>query len=82
MECWFSCTQWGVGLEIDSNVKRGEVEKLVGELMSGEKGKEMRKNAMEWKRKAEEATGPRGSSLLNWRSWLKMYDCGHQNPSS
>ncbi|CAL2277743.1 unnamed protein product [Prunus armeniaca] len=63
--CWFSCTQWGVGLEIDSNVKRSEVEKLVRELLSDEKGKEMRKNAMEWKRKAEEATGPRGSSLLN-----------------
>lgn len=69
--CWFSCTQWGVGLEIDSNVKRSEVEKLVRELMSGEKGKEMRKNAMEWKRKAEEATGPRGSSLLNLEKLVK-----------
>ncbi|CAL8175184.1 unnamed protein product [Prunus armeniaca] len=69
--CWFSCTQWGVGLEIDSNVKRSEVEKLVRELMSGEKGKEMRKNAMEWKGKAEEATGPRGSSLLNLEKLVK-----------
>ncbi|KAI5313460.1 hypothetical protein L3X38_042636 [Prunus dulcis] len=69
--CWFFCTQWGVGLEIDSNVKRSEVEKLVRELMSGEKGKEMRKNAMEWKRKAEEATGPRGSSLLNLEKLVK-----------
>ncbi|XP_034197472.1 7-deoxyloganetin glucosyltransferase-like [Prunus dulcis] len=69
--CWFLCTQWGVGLEIDSNVKRSEVEKLVRELMSGEKGKEMRKNAMEWKRKAEEATGPRGSSLLNLEKLVK-----------
>ncbi|KAL9404445.1 hypothetical protein Peur_001417 [Populus x canadensis] len=54
--CRLACTdQWGIGMEIDNNVKRDEVEKLVRELMEGEKGKAMRKKAMEWKTKAEEA---------------------------
>ncbi|KAL7206020.1 hypothetical protein ACSBR2_018855 [Camellia fascicularis] len=46
------CGEWGIGLEIDSDVKREEVEKLVREVMEGEKGKEMKTNAMEWKKKA------------------------------
>lgn len=33
--------------------------------MDGEKGKKMRKNAMDWERKAEAATSPRGSSAIN-----------------
>ncbi|CAK9309230.1 unnamed protein product [Citrullus colocynthis] len=58
-------TEWGNGLEIGSDVKREEVEKLVRELMEGEKGKEMRKNSKEWKRKAEEACKFCGSSSTN-----------------
>ncbi|CAL5377703.1 unnamed protein product [Camellia sinensis] len=63
--CWYSCGEWGIGLEIDSDVKREEVEKLVRELMEGEKGKEMKRNAVEWKKKAEEAVGAGGSSSFN-----------------
>ncbi|XVE49532.1 hypothetical protein DITRI_Ditri01bG0090200 [Diplodiscus trichospermus] len=33
--CRFACTQWGIGMEIDNNVKSDEVEKLVRELMEG-----------------------------------------------
>ncbi|KAI8027118.1 UDP-glycosyltransferase 85A8 [Camellia lanceoleosa] len=33
--------------------------------MEGKKGKEMKRNAMEWKKKAEEAVGAGGSSSLN-----------------
>ncbi|KAB1206871.1 UDP-glycosyltransferase 85A3 [Morella rubra] len=62
--CRYFCTEWGIGMEIDNNVKRDEVEKLVGELMDGDKGKEMKK-VMEWKIKAEEAAKPRGSSYQN-----------------
>ncbi|GLT64728.1 hypothetical protein SLA2020_372020 [Shorea laevis] len=62
---WFACNEWGIGMEIDSNVKREDVEKLVRELMEGEKGRKMRKKAGEWKRKAEEATSPGGPSLLS-----------------
>ncbi|KAF8411201.1 hypothetical protein HHK36_003745 [Tetracentron sinense] len=63
--CRYTCKEWGIGMEIDNNVKREEVETLVRELMEGEKGKEMKKAAMEWKKIAEEATRPVGSSHLN-----------------
>ncbi|KAF5448478.1 hypothetical protein F2P56_029013 [Juglans regia] len=63
--CRLACVEWGIGMEIDCNVKRDEVEKLVRELMEGEKGKEMRKHAMKWKKMAEEAVGADGCSNLN-----------------
>ncbi|GMI90963.1 ARABIDOPSIS THALIANA UDP-GLUCOSYL TRANSFERASE 85A1 [Hibiscus trionum] len=64
--CWYSCTKWGVGMEIDNDVKRDEVESLVREIMEGEKGKEMKKKTLEWKKKAEESTvNPDGSSYKN-----------------
>ncbi|XP_023874816.1 7-deoxyloganetin glucosyltransferase [Quercus suber] len=63
--CRYCCTDWGIGMEIDNNVKRDEVENLVRELMDGEKGKEMKKKAMEWKTKAEDAVKPGGSSYQN-----------------
>ena len=63
--CRYCCTEWGIGMEIDNNVQRDEVEKLVRELMNGEKGKNMKKKVIEWKTKAEEATKPGGSSYQN-----------------
>ncbi|KAI3685994.1 hypothetical protein L1987_79663 [Smallanthus sonchifolius] len=64
--CWLSCTKWGVAMEIDGNVKRDEVERLVIELMAGEKGKVMRKNALNWKNKANAACSfPNGSSVID-----------------
>ncbi|KAK3423552.1 hypothetical protein EUGRSUZ_F00348 [Eucalyptus grandis] len=63
--CWYSCQEWGIGMEIDSNVKRNEVERQVKELMEGEKGKHMKRKAMKWKEMAREATRPSGSSFLN-----------------
>jgi len=52
-------------MEMDShNVTRAEVEKLVKELLEGEKGKEMKKKAIEWKKLAQEATHTNGSSFL------------------
>ncbi|KAK9286785.1 hypothetical protein L1049_015190 [Liquidambar formosana] len=68
--CRYSCTDWGIGMEIDNDVKRDEVEKLVRELMEGEGGKGMKKKAMEWKIKAEEATRPGGSSYRNLNKLL------------
>ncbi|XP_057525087.1 7-deoxyloganetin glucosyltransferase-like [Amaranthus tricolor] len=65
--CWFSFEKWGIGMEIDNEVRRYEVEKQVTELMEGEKGKEMSKNAMKWKNLAEEAIAtPNGSSYINF----------------
>ncbi|XP_023511391.1 7-deoxyloganetin glucosyltransferase-like [Cucurbita pepo subsp. pepo] len=53
--CRYCCTEWGIGMEIDSNVRRNDVEELVRELMDGEKGMKMKKNVMDLKSKAEEA---------------------------
>ncbi|CAN1834239.1 7-deoxyloganetin glucosyltransferase [Linum perenne] len=64
--CWFVCYKWGVGLEIDSDVKRDEIDKLVKELIDGEKGKEMKERALEWKKLAKDATQVEvGQSYLN-----------------
>ncbi|KAI3672850.1 hypothetical protein L6452_38950 [Arctium lappa] len=71
--CWMSCNKWGVSMEIDNNVLSDEVAKLVIELMNGEKGKEMRKNAINWKNKAEKACAfPYGSSMVNMEKMIHM----------
>ncbi|XP_073145370.1 7-deoxyloganetin glucosyltransferase-like isoform X2 [Henckelia pumila] len=65
--CRYSCVEWEIGMEMDKEVKRDEVEWLVREVMDGEKGKKMKEKALEWKRKAEEATAAgSGSSYLNF----------------
>ncbi|PKU70888.1 7-deoxyloganetin glucosyltransferase-like [Dendrobium catenatum] len=69
--CKYACMEWGVGLEIDNNVKRKEVEELIREMMAGEKkGKEIQKKAMEWKESAVKATGPDGASLVNFERMI------------
>ncbi|KAF7803730.1 7-deoxyloganetin glucosyltransferase-like [Senna tora] len=69
--CRYACTEWGIGIEIENDVKREEVEKLVIELMEGEKGKKMRQSALEWKKIAEEDTKPGGSSYMNLDKLIK-----------
>ncbi|KAL2537167.1 UDP-glycosyltransferase 85A1 [Forsythia ovata] len=56
INCRFSCKEWGVGLEIDNNVNRNEVENIVRGLIDGDKGEQMKIKAIEWKNKAKEAT--------------------------
>ena len=69
--CWYSVEKWGIGMEINNNVRREEVERQVRELVEGEKGKEMRKNAMGWKKLAKEATArPDGSSYVNFEKLI------------
>ncbi|KAJ0974985.1 hypothetical protein J5N97_016950 [Dioscorea zingiberensis] len=64
--CRYLSSEWGIGMEIDSNVQRDEVEGLIRELMDGEKGKEMKTKAMGWKKHAEKAACCEGgSSLIN-----------------
>ncbi|XP_075642724.1 7-deoxyloganetin glucosyltransferase-like [Castanea sativa] len=63
--CRYCCVEWGIAMEVDNNVQRDEVEKLVRELIDGEKGKEIKKNVMEWKTKAKDSTKPGGSSYQN-----------------
>ncbi|KAI3686082.1 hypothetical protein L1987_79752 [Smallanthus sonchifolius] len=71
--CWWSCNKWGVAMEIDNNVKSDEVSKLVTELMKGGKGKEIRKNVIDLKNKAEEACNSlSGSSMANLEKLVQL----------
>nr|QAV53747.1 UGT85A68 [Fagopyrum tataricum] len=64
--CWYSCNVWGIGMEIDEDVKRDAVEKQVRELMDGEQGKKMKRRSMEWKSLAEATVSKhKEQSLLN-----------------
>ncbi|KAJ6836752.1 7-deoxyloganetin glucosyltransferase-like [Iris pallida] len=69
--CRYLCDEWGMGLEIGEDVRRGEVEEKIRELMGGEKGVEMRKNAIKWKESACRAAGPGGKSSLHLERLLK-----------
>ncbi|KAM3197125.1 hypothetical protein ACQJBY_072669 [Aegilops geniculata] len=64
--CRYQCNEWGVGMEIDNNVQREAVAGLITELMDGEKGKQMRKWAEEWREKAIMAAKPGGSTHRNF----------------
>ncbi|CAK9147693.1 unnamed protein product [Ilex paraguariensis] len=64
--CRYTCKVWGIGVEIDPTVKREQVAEAIKELMEGEKGKEMKKEALQWKQKAENATRQGGSSYDNF----------------
>ncbi|XP_028789940.1 7-deoxyloganetin glucosyltransferase [Neltuma alba] len=63
--CRYACTEWGIGIEIDNNVKREVVERLVNELIEGDKGKEMRQKVLEWQKISKEATKSGGSSCIS-----------------
>lgn len=61
--CRYLCREWGVGVEIEGEVKRDKVEAIVREVMEGKRGREMRVSAREWKERAMRAVGIGGSSL-------------------
>ncbi|KAI9120727.1 hypothetical protein K1719_007760 [Acacia pycnantha] len=55
--CRYACKYLGIGVEIDNNVKREEVEKVVNELMDGETGgSEWKEKAANWKRNFNKST--------------------------
>lgn len=64
--CRYSCVEWEIGMEIDTDVKREEVESQVREMMDGKKGEMMKSKILEWKKKAEEAVAVGGSSYCNF----------------
>ncbi|KAL6196662.1 hypothetical protein ACLB2K_032276 [Fragaria x ananassa] len=68
----YSCCEWGIGMEIDTDVKRDNVEKLVKELMEGDKGEKMRSKCLEWKKLAEEATAPHATLPPESESEIKV----------
>lgn len=61
VSCKYACTTWGVGL-----VSRERVAELVQEMLEGDKGKELRNKAVEWKKKAEIVVDPGGSSFRDF----------------
>ncbi|RZC11532.1 LINE-1 reverse transcriptase-like [Glycine soja] len=69
--CRYICKEWEIRIEIDTNVKREEVEKLVNDFMAGEKGNKMRQKIVELKKKAKEATTPSGCSFMNLGKFIK-----------
>nr|GME10503.1 7-deoxyloganetin glucosyltransferase-like [Ipomoea batatas] len=65
--CWYCCTELGVGMEIDSNGDRNVIGDLVREMMGGERGKEMKEKVMKPKKLAEAVVAsPAGPSYLNF----------------
>ncbi|XP_066349108.1 (R)-mandelonitrile beta-glucosyltransferase-like [Miscanthus floridulus] len=62
--CRYKCTEWGVRVEIGHDVRR-EAGVTIREAMGGEKGKEMRRRAVEWRETAVRATQPGGRSYAN-----------------
>ncbi|KAG5023109.1 hypothetical protein JHK85_019451 [Glycine max] len=69
--CRYICNEWEIRIGIDTNVKGEEVEKLMNDLMAGEKENKMRQNIVELKKKAEEASTPSGCSFMNLDKFVK-----------
>ncbi|KAK9677642.1 hypothetical protein RND81_11G157700 [Saponaria officinalis] len=70
--CFYTCEEWGIGEEIgEGELKRGRFEEVVRDMMVGEKGKEMREKALEWKKKAQDATTFGSSSHNNFEKLVK-----------
>uniref|UniRef100_A0A0A9A9K8 Uncharacterized protein n=1 Tax=Arundo donax TaxID=35708 RepID=A0A0A9A9K8_ARUDO len=63
--CRYVCAKWDIGLEIDANVRREEVARLMREAMNGDKGKDMKGKAIMWKEKAMTATEEGRTSSIN-----------------
>ncbi|ERN14713.1 hypothetical protein AMTR_s00038p00226720 [Amborella trichopoda] len=65
----YVCKEWGIGMEINNDVKREEVKTLVRELMEGEKGKEMQLKAKKWKEISKTVVQLGGSSYNNLEAY-------------
>ncbi|KDP33206.1 hypothetical protein JCGZ_12728 [Jatropha curcas] len=65
--CRFACTTWGIGLEVNGDVKSYEIEALLKEMMENDNGKKMKQKALEWKRKAG------GSSNSDFERFMKDF---------
>ncbi|KAF0909581.1 hypothetical protein E2562_037397 [Oryza meyeriana var. granulata] len=63
--CRYKSTEWGIGMEIPDDVRRGEVEALIREAMDGEKGREMRRRVAELSESAVASAQPGGRSMQN-----------------
>lgn len=66
---YFLETVWAVGVQPKVDEKglatRGEIDRCISEVMHEERGREIKKNAMQWKKFAKEAVDEGGSSDKN-----------------
>ncbi|KAF7092705.1 hypothetical protein CFC21_095163 [Triticum aestivum] len=65
--CRYKCLEWGVGMEIGDDVRREVVNERIKEAVGGEKGREMKKRAAEWR---EVAIRSKVTSLNNLDSLI------------
>ncbi|PON90926.1 UDP-glucuronosyl/UDP-glucosyltransferase [Trema orientale] len=61
--CQYACTTWGIRMEVNNDVKRDQVATLVKEMIEGDEGMKLREKALEWKKKAVEASDTGGFIL-------------------
>lgn len=69
----YACINWGIGVELNDDVKCTDLIAILKEIMEGDKGKELRQNAVEWKRRADKATAVDGSSYRNFNRLIKEH---------
>ncbi|XP_021640002.2 linamarin synthase 2-like [Hevea brasiliensis] len=69
--CKYACDVWKTGMELSTDLTRDELVGIIKELMETEKGKEMKRNAVEWRKKAEAATSIGGVSYNNFDRFIK-----------
>ncbi|ERN20297.1 UDP-glycosyltransferase 74E1 [Amborella trichopoda] len=71
----------GVRVEVDEKevVRRGEVERCIREVMEGERGAELRRNARRWRDFAWEAVAEGGSSDKNIKQFVAKLSSSHLN---
>ena len=70
---------WRVGVRVKADekgiVKRQEIEMCIKEIMEGERGNEMKRNAERWKELAKEAVNEGGSSDKNIEEFVAEILC-------
>ncbi|CAO2830789.1 unnamed protein product [Amaranthus hypochondriacus] len=71
--CRYACLdeEWGVGVEVNHEVTRKEIEDMVREVMKGHKGVMLRERALSWQEKARKTINVGGSSFNNFERFLK-----------
>ncbi|CAN6238431.1 unnamed protein product [Urochloa humidicola] len=71
--CRYACAgdEWGVAMEVAGDVRRDALEERIREAMAGEKGREMRRRAEEWKEAAARAAQPGGRALSNLEDLIR-----------
>ncbi|KAH0689326.1 hypothetical protein KY290_017484 [Solanum tuberosum] len=69
--CRYACAEWGIGVEVKQDVKRQEIKAIIKEMLEGERSKELKDKALEWKKKAAEATDIGGSSWKHFDTLLE-----------